>query len=281
MDEFEIKPLNEGLGFHKKSKNLGQHVKDSGLLEDKAGKIPSTSVASTETKHTRMQFDEILKALERPTPGKASSVRVTQPLPTVGSVQAKPEIELPKAPPFPNPFPTPVPTPQKNRPDHTPLSKVVQNVGLRRGAADSPVRMLERASVSFSSAFLDAIVILALSLLFLVALMTVTKIDLAALVLRSGLDFPMQISFGVLFGSVLLMYVVVSRSFFGRTLGEWTFDLQMGDDAQHLKALYPIRVVFRSFLVMATGLILLPILSWALDKDILAPATGLQLYRHR
>ncbi len=140
---------------------------------------------------------------------------------------------------------------------------------------------VELASASVSAAALDGVVIFALSLIFLVALMTITNVDLARLVFSVGLDMPTKFAFSVLLVSVLLMYVVVVRSFFGRTLGEWTFDLQMGDDQQHEKAIYPLQVLWRSVLVVGTGIFAIPLLSMVLGRDLLAPLTGLQLYRQR
>lgn len=143
------------------------------------------------------------------------------------------------------------------------------------------MRMLERASVSVPAAILDGVVIFALSLVFLVTLMTITKVDLATLVFQVGLDMPTKMAFAALFASVMLMYVVVVRSFYGKTLGEWTFDYQMGDDQQQSQTFYPLQVLWRCLLVLGTGMITLPLLSMALGRDLIAPLTGLQLYRSR
>jgi hypothetical protein len=293
FEEFEIKPLTEGLGFHKKSVPLAEQVKKSGLVEAKTAQIPSFAAPGLEpaaapgaksAQQNPQVFADLLKALESPV-GKDRGQKseriearplVTEPLPAPGTSRKRAmevEIQRPEAPTFPNLNPRPA-TP-------SPLNKVVENVGLKRGAADSPVKMLERAPVAFSSAFLDGIVVFALSLVFLVALMTITQVDLASLVFRAGLDVPTKAAFVALFVSVMMMYVVVARSFFGRTLGEWTFDFQMGDDQQHKSAAYPLRVLLRSFFIVLTGVILFPVLSFVLNRDLLAPLTGLQLYRQR
>lgn len=298
FEEFEIKPLSEGLGFHKKATNLSEQVKKAGLTESQSMKVPSmglteqNQVKSTPRPQT---FDDLLKALETParpkTPsvstlaqsaanaassfGIGSDLKITETLPAPGTTRKKAmEIEIP--PPVTPEFPK-----LNQRPAQTPLSKVVENVGLRRGAADSPVRMLERSSASFPSAILDTVVVFAMSLIFLVALMTITKVDLARLVFNVGLDVPTKLAFAVLFGAIAMMYTVVVRSFFGRTLGEWTFDHQMGDDQQHEKVSYPFKVLWREILVMGTGVILFPLLSLIMRRDLLAPLTGLQLYRSR
>ena len=56
----------------------------------------------------------------------------------------------------------------------TPASqRELASVGTRRGAADSPQRKLLPTSVSFSSAFLDLLIGLALAMVFMVALLVV------------------------------------------------------------------------------------------------------------
>jgi hypothetical protein len=296
FDEFEIKPLSEGLGFHKKSIPLSEQIKKSGLVESRTAQMPSLSGEEREqiragamANSKPREFTDLLKALEKPIGGsvgpsrmelktRSEGVKVTEPLPQpgshkkrAGSASAEMEMPRPESPIF--------PSLKIQRPARSPLNKAIENAGLKRGAADSPVTMLERAPVAIPSAILDGIVVFALSLVFLVALMTVTKVDLAALVFRTGLDVPTRFAFCALFASVMMMYVVISRSFFGRTLGEWTFDYQMGDDQQHKSAAYPLRVLLRSILVFATGLIVLPLLSLILNRDLLAPPSGLQLYR--
>ncbi len=296
FEEFEIKPLTEGLGFHKKSVPLAEQVKSSGLMAAKSAQIPSfglqekTATQSNDTARPQV-FADLLKALESPVgkertkpkerpaerASERSSVSMTEPLPAPGTMKkraAEMEVSRPEAPTF------PTLNPRFNAP--SPLNKAVENVGTRRGASDSPmVRMLERAPVALPSAILDGIVVFALSLVFMVALMTITGVDLASLVFRAGLDVPTKMAFFALLVSVLLMYVVVARSFFGRTLGEWTFDYQMGDDQQHKSAVYPLQVLLRSVFVVLSGIVLLPLLSAILQRDLLSPMTGLQLYRQR
>jgi hypothetical protein len=286
FEEFEIKPLSEGLGFHKKSVPLSEQIKKSGLTESRTAQVPSLTMEEREkiqpSGNRPQAFTDLLKALESPVgpkerqPVRTEAVRVTEPLPAPGSSKKRAtdmEIHRPETPTF--------PSLKVQRPMHSPLNKAIENAGLKRGAADSPNRMLERAPVAIPSALLDGIVIFALGLVFLVALMTITKVDLATLIFRTGLDVPTKVAFGALFGSVLMMYVVVARSFFGRTLGEWTFDYQMGDDQQHKSATYPLRVLLRSILAVLTGVVVLPLLSLILNRDLLAPLTGLQLYRQR
>ena len=88
FDEFEFKPLTDGLGFHKKSVSLKDGLKNSGVLEDELQGIP-TSIPKNMLedipqapvkKHT---FDDVLSALEKtPLAHKASAdLQFTEPLP--------------------------------------------------------------------------------------------------------------------------------------------------------------------------------------------------------
>ncbi len=88
-----------------------------------------------------------------------------------------------------------------------------------------------------------------------------------------------QISLGVLFVAVMQMYAIIARSFFGRTLGEWTFDLQIGRDEEQKLESYPLRIALRSLVTTVTGLVLLPILSLILGRDLAGWLSGVQLYR--
>lgn len=42
FDEFEFKPLTDGLGFHKKAVSLKEGLKNSGVLEDELQGIPAS-----------------------------------------------------------------------------------------------------------------------------------------------------------------------------------------------------------------------------------------------
>ena len=160
-------------------------------------------------------------------------------------------------------------------------AKARESVGTRRGAADSPVSKLAPQSVSFASAFLDGIIVFALSLVFLIALLVVTKVDLSVVLKSVDKDLMTQISLGVLFIAVMQMYAIISRSFFGRTLGEWTFDLQVGRDEEQARESYPLRVTLRSLINTITGLVILPLISALLDRDVAGQISGVQLFRQR
>jgi hypothetical protein len=295
FDEFEFKPLTDGLGFHKKTVSLKDGLKNSGVLEDELQGVPTSmpkSLLEEDSKPgKKIGFEDVLSALEK-TPlarsGKASDLTFTEPLPRKEKKQAM-EVEI--APPVQSPFPqpsaykNPVKLPNYSEKvgalvgDVKPVAK--ESVGTRRGAADSPQRTLFPAAVSFSSAILDGIIVFALALVFLVALLVVTKVDLNTVVTNLNKDLMTQISLGVLFVAVMQMYAIISRSFFGRTLGEWTFDMQLGRDEQQNLESYPLRVALRSLITTVTGLVLLPLISAVWGEDLAGRLSGVRLFRQR
>lgn len=287
FDEFEFKPLTDGLGFHKKTLSLKDGLKSTGVLEEEIQGIPPSvptdlldeSAASLSApaakKHT---FEDVLSALEKaPLPKPSvSDLDFTEPLPREPKAQKAMEIEIPR------PAQSPFPQPEAYRKPIKPPAPASANVGTRRGAADSPQRkLLTPATMSMASAFLDFIIVLALSIVFLVALLMVTKVDLSVVVKNLNHELMTQISLGIMFIAVMQMYVVIARSFFGRTLGEWTFDLQVGQDEDQAKESYPLRVALRSLLVTLTGLVLLPLISALIRRDIAGSISGVKLYRQK
>lgn len=281
FDEFEFKPLTEGLGFHKKTVSLKQGLKNSGVLEDELQTVPNSiprglldELPQAPTK--KHSFDDVLSALEKtPLHRKATNdLQFTEPLPREPKIKKEAmDIELPKAPPVQSPFPRP--EAYKKVPKQSELA----NVGTRRGAADSPGRKLIPATISIASASLDLIICTALALVFLAATLTVTKVDLNVVLGNLNRDFMTQVSLFVLYVMVMQMYVVISRAFFGATLGEWTFDLQIGQDEEQQQESYPLKVAARSLLNIITGIVLLPLASTILGRDIAGQLSGVKLYR--
>lgn len=279
FDEFEFKPLTDGLGFHKKALSLKDGLKKTGALEEELQSMPLSAPRGLldeaprvgAKKHT---FEDVLNSLEK-TPlsrGAAGNLQFTEPLPR--EKRKAMEIETPR------PVQSPFPRPEAFK-NPKPTRAETPTAGARRGAHDSPQRKLMPAPVSFESAFLDLIIVAAFSMVFLVALLTVTKIDLSLVAGNLDRDNMTRIALGVLFVAVMQMYAVVSRSFFGRTIGEWTFDLQLGVDEEQRREAYPFRVILRSLLNTVTGVVLLPLLSALIGRDLAGQLSGVKLYRQR
>ncbi len=132
---------------------------------------------------------------------------------------------------------------------------------------------------SLPSSILDGVFATGVSLILLVGVLLMTKADLVGLLSNSQTDRFVQFQIGLLFMMVLQMYMLVSRTLFEQTIGEWTYETQLGTDAQKVKALYPVQVVARGILFAITGFVLIPILSELFGKDLAAHLTGLALHK--
>jgi hypothetical protein len=297
FDEFEFKPLTDGLGFHKKTVSLKDGLKNSGVLDDELNGVPASMPKGMldeprKSPGKRHSFEDVLSALEKTPLARANSnnnLMFTEPLPREQKRQAMDvEINRPVQSPFPQPeaYRNPIHIPSHiekigERAGAAKPAAAPAKVGTRRGAADSPQTRLIAATVSFESAALDGIIVSALSLVFLIALLMVTKVDLNVVLKNVNKDVMTQISLGVLCIAVMQMYAIIARAFFGRTVGEWTFDVQLGRDEEQKQEMYPLRVALRSVINTFTGLVILPILSAALGYDIAGNLSGVQLYRQR
>lgn len=134
-------------------------------------------------------------------------------------------------------------------------------------------------AANFAAALIDAMVVAGISTILLVCIITITKINLIALLSNASTDGSTQLNLVFLAMAVLQIYLLISRAFAGATLGEWAFDLQIGTNTQQRSLAYPAQVLWRSIVTTATGLILLPLLSFAFNRDLSKYLTGLQLYR--
>lgn len=133
---------------------------------------------------------------------------------------------------------------------------------------------------NFSAGLIDGMVVAGLSTILLVCIITITHINLVAMLSNAKTDGPTQLNLVFLFFAVLQMYMLVARAFFGATLGEWAFDLQMGTTSQQRSLTYPLQVVARTLVTTLTGLLPLALLSFAFRRDLGRYFSGLQLF-HR
>ncbi len=300
FDDFEMRPLTKGLGFHNRKKL------DNEIAEEVKKEIPKSSSQLTEDQ----ELQELMSALDRVSnrlavsmtdaelkekqipQAKETDIEIVHPLPKksqFSTVHIEPQIPLKEN--MPPILEREVPQ-IKNQikkeisyPDSVVRPTIKTSVshhqahGKRRGSADSHSARLQPAVFSFSAAILDTMMVLAVALMFLITLLLVTGVKLAMVFKGVQTDLMTQASMFLLYISVLQLYVIVSRSFFGKTLGEWTFEYQMGDDKQIQSAMYPILVLWRSLVVMATGVVTLPLLSVVFRRDLASFLTGLQFYK--
>ena len=240
IDDFQFKPLTEGLGFHKKNKvdsrssvdprpslNSGLSASLNSSLNPKVASLemletplPRKEKVSNERGVKRSSVDDILKTL---------------------SERRKLTIKEEKKKPEPKKWTT--------------------------------------STWQLQAGLLDMMLITALILTSLIGFLLVSKADLFANLANPDQDGMIYTSLATLFVGFAWIYLVASRIFMACTPGEWISDQRMGRPEEFGSALYQIKVVFRSLLVVATGFVVFPFLSLIFKKDILGKITGLELIK--
>lgn len=276
FEEFEFKPLTNGLGFHKKAINLKDETDTAEIVEQKVSRsvptVPSDLLADEprqqEASNNR-RFEDMVKEYTDKQGQRDSGIQWSQPL-----KREEPKPELPQ--------PAEVPAEPATLKEDLNIGRQINEEFIEPSESKEKARIepqLVKAATCFPAAILDGVIILGLSLLFLVALLLVTKVDLIAVMFNAQADPATQIGIVVLFLAVMQIYMIISRSFFGCTLGEWAFEVQLGNNKHQKSAFYPILVVWRSVLVLLTGVFIFPVLSFILRRDLMYYITGTQLYR--
>ncbi len=161
------------------------------------------------------------------------------------------------------------------------LEKAFPKVGFRKPFFHQTVEVkpqFTEVTASFTSAVIDALVIAGLTALFLVTLIVFTKIDLIAVILHTDAPASVWLEIGAIFVGVYLLYYMCTRGFWGSTLGDWAFDIQLGLETDRMKWYYPALVILRMSVVALTGFVILPIISYFAKRDVIGAMTGIGLY---
>lgn len=325
FDDFEFKPLTEGLGFHKKTPKNSESLPplepssakskltsaldsintnslrfDAPLFEDPKAKAPS-NISPTISKGETTRLDIPEKKIELPELAPAPNL-FSKPLPRTAKDVEKPiaapaPTEIPKFNPrFGKPlskFNMPNPSIHDAKIQESGILSVLEGKSVSATAvakaAEAPIKPnkvdstveIKYVEVAPSplSLFLDLTVIAGLSILFMLGLVVATGLDLVPILTNAGTDNGTQIGVALLAYSVSQLYLILSRSFFGQTLGEWSMDSQLGLPKDQEKISYAFKLIARTLILTATGFIVLPLISMILNKDLAGRVADLKLYR--
>jgi hypothetical protein len=241
FDEFQFKPITEGLGFNKKSQQMN---KPNTQLTDLAGQSAPRSQSLTAPAGIYPARGPS-KSPVTPKKNPGSSIQpLTQDRPTLNyQLPGVDTIESETAP-----------------------SSI--------GHSDKIPTAIVIPAILF-----DAIVVIGLSSLFAFVVLLVAKVDPLNIIYMIGRDTMTLVSIGVLVFSVTQLYMIVSRSFFGSTLGEWAFDTELGSRSDQASAWYPIQVVVRTLSQVFTGFIFFPMVAALSGVDLAGKISGLRLRR--
>lgn len=244
FDEFEFKPLTDGLGFHKKKAAT-------------ANSQTTASIPQTATSTRRATFEEeAIENLLPPLPRKNSSTETT---PTQDNSNSTVD-EILKT------------LRQNQRLDFDTTKRTT-----KKTATTAEEYVL--TNWNFSSTFLDSMLIVASSLLCMIILLVITKADLIANLTQPDEAGLIYLSTLAMFAGVTFIYMTVNRVFMGATPGEWAFDQRIGKPEEMTSPYYVLKVIARSLIVMATGFVVMPVLSLIMGRDVAGSITGASLYR--
>ncbi len=249
FDEFEFKPLTEGLGFHKKKS------------ENKTDKSEAKNKRSSEP----FLRDKGFSLLDEET--TSSTLTPTLPRKTRHKIE---NFEEPKS--APTAVDDILKNLQKNR--HFDIENTTASLKNTKTTEE-----FKPATWNFSSTFLDSMLVLAASLLCMIILLMITHVDLVANLTNPDEGGMIYLATTALFFTVTFIYMLINRAFLGCTPGEWAFDQRIGKPEEMHDVTYTLRVAARTLLVMFTGFIIFPIASLITGKDIAGSITGATLYK--
>lgn len=254
MDEFEFKPLTDGLGFHKKNQAEKTNSERAERLEK------HSSVFGTEPLKAQFDMDaEISTPLSTPLP--RTQRQPTEKIPSSMDLPSTTVDEILKT------------LNDRKRPQF-------QQTQVKTKIEATPEAPVFKATAwDFSAFLLDLMLVLAINLVCLILLLVTTKVDLFANLYNPDADNMIFISMGVLFLGTSWMYLVATRIFMGCTPGEWIFDQRLGLPEETGSSMYSLLVVARSVLVLATGLVVFPLISAFTNRDVLGRWMGLELMK--
>ncbi len=137
---------------------------------------------------------------------------------------------------------------------------------------------LKLALWTWLSATIDTCILISVSCFFIVLasfLMKTTPGSLLSLFLK---EQNAVVSIATTFLAISWIYLVFMRAFMESTIGEMACDLRLGEPLQRLKLTYILKVMVRTTAIMLTGVVLLPLTSLLLSKDISGELSGLKMY---
>lgn len=256
FEEFEFRPINEGLGFHRKQKTQAQNVQTH---SQPATAMKNTTVAST--------------TATIPTATKTASNTFAAPLPRQ---QTRTE----------NSRGYQVPTIEDDSiaKAQIAVNEILKNLNQKRQTdfiyeTEKQRELLKKSKPFFFAAMLDGMLITASFLLSMIAMLTITKVDLFLNLGHAESSKLVYVATIGLFLTITLIYMVVNRAFAGYTPGEWAFDQRCGQEEQMKTLSYIPRLVLRTIAVIMTGFVTLPLLSYLFNRDVAGQIAGVNLFR--
>lgn len=280
LDNLEFRPLTQGLGFDKTTEDQGKKKlqvpnlaekplfdKKDFQLADKDFDLPNKTPVSRSLKKMLDSLPPSVDFRE----DKNRDLKIQAPLGGKIPVES-PLYQVPVAPVTQTPFDVTL---------NNSLSQAFPKEEVNKRFYHqlvTPIPQYQEMAASFASAAIDGLIVLGLSSLFVVSLVGITGVDVFGMLSSRALSTRMTIELVLLYFGVTLFYFMLARGMFGSTLGDWAFDVQLGEEKERKHIMYPFQVVFRTFVIMLTGIFVIPLISVAFGKDIAYYFSGLKLY---
>lgn len=289
FEEFEFKPLTEGLGFHSQAKpaaiaakvdaksEFKSELKNENKVDSKIWGKPDLKfearreVARTEAARSEKNYVDDLLDLNSLETGKLDQPLLRTPLLKRTNTANS---ELP-----PVPSSAKVDEVMKGLQKHNWDFKENSKTKAQRKALNAPPEFMYHASgYDLSAVVLDAMLVVAAFLGSLISLLMVTQIDLIAAISTASTEM-LAATLGSLFAAICWVYLSVNRLFLGSTPGEWVFDQRLGPAEAQGSASYALKSVLRPTLIILTGLATLPLISMIVGRDLLGRLMNLELHQ--
>ena len=246
FEEFEFRPINEGLGFHRKQKS-------NSVVTQPTQNVQAVPKAKAQSAHPTSEI-----SFQSPLPRPESRARSPIQVPTIE------DDSISKA--------------------QTAVNEILKTLSHKRQidfVNDTAKQKIEykKSKPQLFASVLDGMLIASAFLLSLIIMLSVTKVDLFLNLSHPQTSQSIYFATIALFLSIHFIYMVVNRAFIGYTPGEWAFDQVCGRQGQTEELSYIPKLVFRTILVAITGFVVLPFLSFLFNKDLAGEISGISLFQ--
>lgn len=251
FEEFEFRPINEGLGFHRKQKVASAH--SATTTSAPSARAVASSTTQTPSISAKSVFNSPLPRAENRT---ETSTRPQIQIPTIE------DDSISKA--------------------QVAVNDILKSLNQKRHMdfVESTVKQkmeYKKSRPQFFASVLDGMLIVSAFLLSLIIMLSVTKVDLFMNLSHPESSRMIYVATIGLFLAIHFVYMVVNRAFTGFTPGEWAFDQVCGKPEQMDELSYIPKLMFRTIFVAATGFITLNFLSFLFNKDMAGQLSGVSL----
>ena len=137
---------------------------------------------------------------------------------------------------------------------------------------------LHLALWSWMAALIDGLILISISCFSLIIFSFLMKTQTRDLFRAISVEPNIAAMFFVSFLFSFWVYMVMMRVFMGASLGEWSCQLRLGQPIQRIRTGYVLRVMARTTLLLLTGVVVLPVISLLVKRDLLGDVTGVRIY---